>query len=328
MGRHARTPLRHPAAGQGPRLRRGGRRHAACSAWARRSPSSASSTASCCGSRIPRRRRAWSASRTAARRRRQRRPAGARRGRRLSRAASRHRPARRPGTSGGQTLTAAGGTDGFAERVKVSGVTPNVFADPRRRAGTRPHLPRPRRRRRPAAVISDACGGRASPRRRDVLSRTVRLNGANFRSSASCRPASPIPEGEMAAWLALPLAPRDASDRNDHYLGTVARLAPGADLRAAQQDLARVAAELRREQPGRLLADPKWTLGAVSLRDRHFGRPAAAADGAARRLRGGAAHRVRQRRDHGAAAGAARAGASWRSAWRSAPAAARSCGSC
>ena len=39
----------------------------------------------------------------------------------------------------------------------------------------------------------------------------------------------------MAAWLALPLAPRDASDRTDHYLGTVARLAPGADLRAAQR---------------------------------------------------------------------------------------------
>ena len=74
----------------------------------------------------------------------------------------------------------------------------------------------------------------------------------------------------MAAWLALPLAPRDASDRTDHYLGTVARLAPGADLRAAQQDLARVAAELRRERPD-AYPDPKWTIGAVSLRDRHFG---------------------------------------------------------
>ena len=170
---------------------------------------------------------------------------------------------------GRQTLTAAGGTDGFAERVKISGVTPNLFpilgvAPARGRtfrdsdAGT------------PAAIISDGLWKARFASAPDVLSRTVRLNGVEFQILGVMPPGFSFPEGEMAAWLALPLAPRDASDRTDHYLGTVARLAPGADLRAAQQDLARVAAELRRERPD-AYPDPKWTIGAVSLRDRHFG---------------------------------------------------------
>ena len=170
---------------------------------------------------------------------------------------------------GRQTLTAAGGTDGFAERVKVSGVTPNLLpllgvAPARGRtfrdsdAGT------------PAAIISDGLWKARFASAPDVLSRTVRLNGVEFQILGVMPPGFSFPEGEMTAWLALPLAPLDESDRTNRYLGTVARIAPGADLRAAQQDLARVAAELRRERPD-AYPDPKWTIGAVSLRDRHFG---------------------------------------------------------
>ena len=73
---------------------------------------------------------------------------------------------------GRQTLTAAGGTDGFAERVKVSGLTPNLLpilgvAPARGRtfrdsdAGT------------PAAIISDGLWKARFASAPDVLSRTV-----------------------------------------------------------------------------------------------------------------------------------------------------------
>jgi putative ABC transport system permease protein len=171
---------------------------------------------------------------------------------------------------GRQTLTAAGDSEGFAERVKVAGVTPNLFpvlgvAPARGRAfrdadagATSP------------AIISDGLWRARFAAAPDVLSRTIRLNGVEYPIGGVMPAGFSYPEPEMSVWLALPLAPVDASDRTNHYLGTVARLAPGADVAAAQQDLARVAAELRRERPD-AYPDPQWTIGALSLRDAHYG---------------------------------------------------------
>jgi predicted permease len=75
----------------------------------------------------------------------------------------------------------------------------------------------------------------------------------------------------MAAWLAIDLRPRDASDRGDRYLFTVARLADGVGLAQARDDLARVARELQQAQPADYPA-VRWTLGVESLRARQFGR--------------------------------------------------------
>jgi putative ABC transport system permease protein len=171
---------------------------------------------------------------------------------------------------GRQTLTAAGGSDGFAERVKVSGVTPNLFpilgVAPARGRGFRDEDATGAR----PAIISDALWRARFAAAPDVLSRTIRLNGVEVPILGVMPAGFSYPETEMSVWLAMPLAPVDASDRTDHYLGTVARLAPGADLAAAQQDLTRVAAELRRERPD-VYPDPQWTIGATSLRDHHYG---------------------------------------------------------
>ena len=51
----------------------------------------------------------------------------------------------------------------------------------------------------------------------------------------------------------------------------MARLAAGATVASASGDLARVAADLQRAMPAEYPGG-KWTLGAVSLRERHYGR--------------------------------------------------------
>ena len=117
------------------------------------------------------------------------------------------------------------------------------------------------------------------------------------------------PEPDMGAWMPLDLSPRDESDRTDHYLAAVGRLAPGTSAAAARLDLQRVARELQQERRGAYPADARWSIGFESLRQSQFGRMllplgllmAAAACGAADRLR--------QRRDHVAAARALPGGA-------------------
>jgi putative ABC transport system permease protein len=80
------------------------------------------------------------------------------------------------------------------------------------------------------------------------------------------------PEPDMAAWLPLDIAPRDESDRTDHYLAAIGRLAPGLTADEARRDLQRVARQLRQEAPRAYPADASWSIGLESLRQRQFGR--------------------------------------------------------
>jgi predicted permease len=171
---------------------------------------------------------------------------------------------------GRMTLNGAGDGDGFAERVKVSDVTPDVFAilgvpAALGRTFTAGDAGAGR-----LAVISDTLWRSRLGAARDAVGRTVRLNGQPFTVIGVMPPGFAYPEAEMAAWLALDLRPRDASDRGDRYLFTVARLAEGASLDQARDDLARVARELRQAQPSDYPAT-NWTLGVESLRARQFG---------------------------------------------------------
>jgi putative ABC transport system permease protein len=105
----------------------------------------------------------------------------------------------------------------------------------------------------------------------DVLQRTIRLNGVQYAIVGVTPGGFAYPEPEMGAWLALDLSPRDPSDRTDHYLGTVARLAPGVSAGAARVDLQRVARELQHDLPAAYPADARWSIGAESLRQSLFG---------------------------------------------------------
>ena len=170
---------------------------------------------------------------------------------------------------GRMTLNATDG-QGFAERVKVADVTPEVFTI----LGVPAALGRTFRTADVGAgrvaVISDALWRTRFGAARDVVGRTVRLNGETY-SIVGVMPAGfAYPEGEMAAWLPIELRPGEAAARENRYLFTVARLADGVSLGQARDDLARVAADLRRTQPADYPAD-RWRLDAVSLRERQFG---------------------------------------------------------
>ena len=172
---------------------------------------------------------------------------------------------------GRMTINASTDGDGFAERVKVSDVTPNLFAV----LGVQPVLGRAFT---PAdvgagklAIIGDALWRSRFGGARYVIGRSIRLNGDPFTIVGVMPAGFAYPEPEMGAWLALDLRPRDGSDRDDRYLFTVARLAAGVGLAQARDDLQRVSRELRQAQPAFYPAGA-WTLGAESLRTRQFGR--------------------------------------------------------
>src|SRR4249919_3829361 len=80
------------------------------------------------------------------------------------------------------------------------------------------------------------------------------------------------PEPDMGAWVPIDVSARGDSDRSDHYLAAIGRLAPGASADGARLDLQRIAGELRHDLPGAYGADARWSIGAQSLRQTQFGR--------------------------------------------------------
>lgn len=106
----------------------------------------------------------------------------------------------------------------------------------------------------------------------DVLQRTVRLNGLEHTIVGVMPAGFSFGDPGVAVWQPLDLASRGPADRSDHYLSTVARLAPGFSLTRAESDLARVARQLRADAPAAYPAEPQWSLDVVSLRESHFGR--------------------------------------------------------
>jgi putative ABC transport system permease protein len=171
---------------------------------------------------------------------------------------------------GRATLTATGEGEGLADRVKISRVTPNLFSVLGVSAMRGRTLLDADALGTNAVVISAGLwqshfGGAA-----DVLSRTVRLNGIEYPIVGVMPKAFAYPEADMAVWMPLDLRPRDASDRGDRYLFTVARLGAGIDAATASRDLARIATQLRHDLPD-VYREPAWSIGLVSLRESQFG---------------------------------------------------------
>ena len=176
------------------------------------------------------------------------------------------------GDLGRMTLTSAGAV-GPAERVKVSRVTANLFAI----LGVAPARGRVLTARDDrggmVAVVSHELWQSRFGGVEDILERTIRLNGVEYAIVGIMPAGFAYPERDMGAWLPLDLGPRDgASDRGDHYLGGLARLAPGIGMQAARLDLQRIARALQHDAPAAYPADARWTIGAESLRHTHFGR--------------------------------------------------------
>lgn len=172
---------------------------------------------------------------------------------------------------GRMTLTSASGT-ALADRVKVSGVTPNLFSilgvSPARGRG----IQRGDEQAGPLAVVSHELWQSHFGGADDVLGRTLRLNGVDYGVVGVMPAGFGYPEPDMGAWMPLDLRPRDASDRTDHYLAGIGRLGPGTSLEAARLDLERVARALQQSQAGSYPAGDRWSIGVESLRHTQYGR--------------------------------------------------------
>jgi putative ABC transport system permease protein len=173
---------------------------------------------------------------------------------------------------GRMTLTSSREADGFAERVKVSRITPDLFST----LGVAPAIGRgiaaAAERATPVAVVSHTFWQAHLGATADALARTVRLNGIDYAVVGVMPQGFSYPEPDMAAWLPLDLEPRDASDRSDHYLAAIGRLAPGRTTADARRDLQRVARQLQQESSDAYPADESWSIRFESLRQRQFGR--------------------------------------------------------
>jgi putative ABC transport system permease protein len=173
---------------------------------------------------------------------------------------------------GRMTLTPTHDGDAPAERVKVSRVTANLFSllgvAPTRGRGINTgdeHAS-------PIAVISDQLWRSRFGATEDILERTIRLNGIEHTIIGVMPAGFGYREADMGAWLPLDLSPRDASDRSDHYLAALGRLAPGKSANDARFDLARVARDLQHDVPDAYPVDARWSIGLESLRQNQFGR--------------------------------------------------------
>jgi len=173
---------------------------------------------------------------------------------------------------GRMTLTSTGDADAHAERIKVSSVTANLFAilgvGAARGHGASPGDQRGA----PVAVLSHELWRSRFGGVEDILARTVRLNGVEYAIVGVMPAGFAYPEPDMGAWVPIDVSARGDSDRGDHYLAVIGRLAPGASMDAARLDLQRVAGELRHDLPGAYGADARWNIGAQSVRQTQFGR--------------------------------------------------------
>lgn len=104
-----------------------------------------------------------------------------------------------------------------------------------------------------------------------VIGRTLRLAGASFEVVGVLPPDFTGPMGSADMWFVLDLTPVLASGRSardQHWMGVIGRLAPGATMASAAVELDQLAASLEREHPD---TDNGRQFNAVTLRESMVG---------------------------------------------------------
>ena len=172
---------------------------------------------------------------------------------------------------GRMTLTSSGEADAFAERVKVSRVTPELFpilgvAPARGRGTSRRRRAGGHRRRQPRAVAVALRRRRGHPPAHDPAERR-RL--CDCRCHARRLRLSGTRHGRMAADRSQPA-------RRSRPLGSLPRRRRAARACSVDgpgpQDLQRIARDLQHDQPDAYPKDPQWSIDLESLRENQFGR--------------------------------------------------------
>src|SRR5262245_41365867 len=84
---------------------------------------------------------------------------------------------------------------------------------------------------------------------REVVGRSVTLNGTPCTIVGVLPPAFRFPYRDVQLWTLLTFRPDDFSNRNNRYLEAVARLNPGVSFEQAQAELWSLAGRLARDYP-------------------------------------------------------------------------------
>ena len=160
------------------------------------------------------------------------------------------------GNAGPRMITAALAGPGFFQTLGVAAARGRTLADADSRTGA-PNV---------ALVGWDTwqreLGGSAS-----AIGTTIKLDGESYAIVGVLPRGFVGPVGAADVWLPLDLGPalRDpVRARKQHWLGVVARLAPGVTMASAQREIARLGAEIAREHPE---SQGGMALHALPLRD-------------------------------------------------------------
>jgi predicted permease len=157
-----------------------------------------------------------------------------------------------------------GGADPF--RLNVSSVTPAFFAT----LGVGPLLGRISADEN-AIVISYGAWQRHFGARRDVIGRSILVDGTRRTVSAVMPSDFAFPDDTIEMWQPLVLAPAKFADdqRGNEYLKMIARLAPGATARSAQAEADVLSRSLvdRAADRRQFLIDSHWSIIVRGLHD-------------------------------------------------------------
>jgi predicted permease len=128
------------------------------------------------------------------------------------------------------------------------------------------------------AVLSHDFWARRFGSSREVIGKSLTLNGHPFTVVGVMPPGFAYPSRETEVWLPLGLDSARPGGRFSHYLSLLGRLKPGVSLAAAQDEMAAVARQIQAEnqKDGYYPADSGWGAFVQPLRERIVGevRPA------------------------------------------------------
>lgn len=166
--------------------------------------------------------------------------------------------------TGGDRPEAVSGAEVTTGFFTVMGVSPTF--------GRAPSAEEERTGRHRVAVLGDALWHTRLGGDPDIVDRQIRLDGEVYTVIGVMPPGFAFPE-EAQIWVPLTFEAEDMQVRRFHFLAGVGRLAPGADVERADQELDAVAARLEQTYP----EDNKdWRVSVVPLRETLLGdvRPA------------------------------------------------------
>jgi putative ABC transport system permease protein len=143
-------------------------------------------------------------------------------------------------------------TEGFFEILRVQPALGRLFSSDEFQAGKN-HV----------VVISDALWRSAFAGDRAAIGRTVSLDGQGYTIIGVMGPNFRFPNPKTQVWAPLVFTPQEMTGaRGAHYLGDIARLAPGVSIGQARAEMEEIARKLEKQYPQ---SNTGWTVAISRL---------------------------------------------------------------